>query len=205
NAKYEEPLPGSEVCCGSCKPFACEENGILYENGATWDSTTDPCFTANCIVNENGTLIRYSKEGCPVMPDNCPTENVVTDPKGCCTYCKMTRETCSAVQVPLYETRGFFEYLDKKRGLCTNGKSLSDLTKCSGTCTAESRFSKLTGDFQSICNCCLPQKTKDRTIILTCEDGSQVQKTYHQPITCQCSTCSGKDLDLEALDNIQPY
>ncbi|XP_054708363.1 hemocytin-like [Uloborus diversus] len=207
NAIYVKASPESSKCCGICKAVACEENGILYEDGASWISATKPCFTATCTANENGTLISYRGESCPVMPDDCPPENVKTDPHGCCSYCKKSKVTCSVVQVPIYETRGYFSYVDTKKGTCTNEQVLPDLTKCSGTCATDSSYSNLVGDFQSVCNCCLPTLVEDRSILLDCTDGTQVEKIYKQPFSCQCSSCSGpgKKALLETLNQVEPY
>ena len=53
----------------------------------------------------------------------------------------MLPESCSAVEVPVYETRGFFGYVDKDRGFCSNEQVLHGLTKCGGQCSAESHYS----------------------------------------------------------------
>ncbi|GFY77264.1 hemocytin, partial [Trichonephila inaurata madagascariensis] len=204
-AIYLEPSPESNRCCGECKPIACEEAGILYQDGQTWTSVSKPCYKAECSVNENGTHIVYRGQSCPIMPDNCPVENIKTDPKGCCTYCKRPSESCSAVQVPIYETRGFFGFIDKVRGFCSNEDALEALTKCSGQCTAESQYSNLIGDFESVCNCCLPRTTENRLVLLHCEDGSTLEKIYQQPLTCKCNSCSGEnDRSLESMNKIEP-
>lgn len=61
------------------------------------------------------------------------------------------------------------------------------------------------GDFQSVCNCCLPRESQNRTISLECEDGSKVQKVYMQPTTCQCLSCSGSSRYLDELNKVEPY
>ncbi|XP_055937840.1 hemocytin-like [Argiope bruennichi] len=202
-AEYVEPEPGSGKCCGMCKPTACEENGVSYHHGQIWNSVTKPCFKAECFVNENGTQIIYRGQSCPMLPDNCPAENVKTDPKGCCTYCKKPTESCAAVQVPIHETRQFFGFIDPQKGFCTNDEPLEGLTKCSGKCTVESEYSKLIGDFQSVCNCCLPKTSENRPILLRCDDGSTLEKIYQQPLSCRCTSCSGTDRYLEAMNQIE--
>uniref|UniRef100_A0A061QFX2 Putative hemolectin n=1 Tax=Cupiennius salei TaxID=6928 RepID=A0A061QFX2_CUPSA len=204
-AAYTEASPESGKCCGICKPIACEENGNLYENGETWVSTSKPCFTAECLVTENGTRITYRGESCPIMPDNCAPENVRSDPKGCCTYCKKPTDTCSPVEVPLYETRGFFGYVDKQKGFCSNEQVLRGLTKCGGQCSTETLYSNLIGDFQGVCNCCLPRESQNRTVLLDCEDGSRVEKVYMQPVSCECLSCSGGNSYLDDLNKVEPY
>lgn len=56
-------------------------------------------------------------------------------------------ESCSAVEVPVYETRGFFGYVDKDRGFCSNEQVLHGLTKCGGQCSTESHYSDRKSDF----------------------------------------------------------
>ncbi|KAG8199486.1 hypothetical protein JTE90_009334 [Oedothorax gibbosus] len=204
-AIYMEPSPDSNKCCGECKPVACEENGILYEDGSTWISTMKPCYKAECSVTSNGTHIVYRGESCPIMPENCPLENVKTDPKGCCSYCKRSTDGCSAVQVPIYESRGFFGYVDQVKGFCSNEDALENLTKCAGQCATDSLYSNLIGDFESVCNCCVPISTHNRLVILDCADGSKVEKVYQQPSSCKCSNCSGRnDRSLTAMDQVEP-
>ncbi|GIY80059.1 von Willebrand factor [Caerostris extrusa] len=193
-AMYFPPSKILGQCCGICRVTKCEDDDQLYEVGDTWVNLDQPCREAECIKEHDTVKTVYTKKPCPVVPKDCPEDQIVPDEDGCCETCNITSEIrCNSAPIPEKDTIGFFKYEDEDRGgTCVNDQTVPNVLKCSGACHSESYYSLEDGDFKDTCKCCKVNITVDRTIDLICPDGSYIKKTFLQPETCQCSKCAPK-------------
>ncbi|GIY68776.1 von Willebrand factor, partial [Caerostris darwini] len=193
-AMYFPPSKILGQCCGICRVTKCEDDDQLYEVGDTWVNPDQPCREAECIKEHDAVKTVYTKKPCPVVPKDCPEDQIIPDEDGCCETCNITSEIrCNSAPMPEKDTVGFFKYGDEDRGgTCVNEQTVPNVLKCSGACHSESYYSLEDGDFKDTCKCCKVNITVDRTIDLICPDGSYIKKTFLQPETCQCSKCAPK-------------
>ncbi|CAN7937256.1 unnamed protein product, partial [Ixodes hexagonus] len=189
--KYVSPRPGSNDCCGRCVREFCEENHNLYHVGERWTSTLRPCFSVECTRGVSGAVeMKYTLKTCPQLPSNCPKNNIVRDDTGCCQKCQITPGSCAPHTLGASDSLQYFTLYDKSRGgFCSNSESIQDLTECKGQCYSSTIFSPDTNNFVSSCRCCTMTKAVQKTVTLTCTDGSKIQKQYQNPTECGCTTC----------------
>ncbi|XP_014397303.1 PREDICTED: kielin/chordin-like protein [Myotis brandtii] len=72
------PCPEPGACCPHCEP-GCEYEGQLYEVGASFPSSSNPCLQCSCLRS----LVRCVPMKCPASP--CPEP--VLRPGHCCPAC----------------------------------------------------------------------------------------------------------------------
>ncbi|KAM7301527.1 hemocytin [Ixodes scapularis] len=188
--KYVEPRPGSNDCCGRCLREFCEENHNLYQVGEKWTSTLRPCFSVHCLRGVSGAVeMKYTLKTCPPLPSNCPKNNIVRDETGCCQKCQVTPGSCRPHTLDAANSLQYFTLSDRSRGLCSNSEPIPDLKECTGQCYSSTIYSPDTNNFTSSCRCCTIKSAVQKTVTLTCTDGSKIQKQYQNPTECACTLC----------------
>uniref|UniRef100_A0A131Y5U1 Putative mucin-5ac n=1 Tax=Ixodes ricinus TaxID=34613 RepID=A0A131Y5U1_IXORI len=188
--RYVEPRPGSNDCCGRCLREFCEENHNLYQVGEKWTSTLRPCFSVQCVRGVSGAVeMKYTLKTCPQLPSNCPKNNIVRDETGCCQKCQVTPGSCRPHTLDAANSLQYFTLSDKSRGLCSNSEPIPDLKECTGQCYSSTIYSPDTNNFTSSCRCCTIKSAVQKTVTLTCTDGSKIQKQYQNPTECACTLC----------------
>nr|ARS73218.1 bursicon beta [Deroceras reticulatum] len=94
-------------------------------------------------------------------------------------------------------------HIDKDLLITRNGETFRSnclgtvsMKKCEGTCDSAVTPSVQSPDgFRKNCRCCRETATRDRTVSLSCYQGSQVINDFHQEITvkevtgCHCQEC----------------
>ncbi|XP_052092501.1 mucin-5AC-like [Mytilus californianus] len=192
-------LPGE--CCGQCKPSGCVVSGTVYKDGQHMP-IDKKCYTRTCTYMPDfqqyalqDTFIRCPTTDLPA----CSGNKTSYDSTGCCQTCKVTikqnASQCSTCMPRLMfrETSrsvGFFTVTNSIGITCKNTDPVQDLMECSGYCSSHAQYTAIMQGFNNKCNCCQPTTTSDKTVKLTCTDGTTMNKTYKVPDTCGCQACS---------------
>lgn len=66
--EYIKATPESKECCGSCKQFACNVDGVIHKVGEEWTSE-DHCVNYFC-VNINGSVSRNISMNVKILFNN---------------------------------------------------------------------------------------------------------------------------------------
>ena len=104
-------------------------------------------------------------------------------------------KTCSSTPMfaEIHESVNYFTWTNSSV-TCSNQDPIPNLRQCGGYCNSMHRYEKtLSGKLsvQSTCKCCKPTRTISRTVKLTCNDGTIINKKYNLIKSCGCETCSG--------------
>uniref|UniRef100_A0A1W7RAG6 Hemocytin n=1 Tax=Hadrurus spadix TaxID=141984 RepID=A0A1W7RAG6_9SCOR len=190
--KYIEPSPESLECCGYCEPFACEDDGIIYEVGAKWIPQFEKCMEATCVKRNNNIEKIFIGKQCPMVPPDCPEEYKTMDESGCCHLCSIIPGACEVRRLTPQRSVHYFFLHDRVKGKCSNKDPVENLTECSGRCNSDTAYSLSQEVFTTICNCCIPRESVFRQITLNCDDNSTIIKEYVQPTICDCVECPEK-------------
>lgn len=184
NSRYIEPSKHSDICCGHCEPFACEENGKIYQIGEHWPSEIKKCFEAECIKLGDKIQTVYTSL-CKSNIENCPKHLIVPDITGCCQVCQTD---CRPKSISPEKTERLFEIEGKD---CFNIYPVENLKACSGLCEPEMQYDINDDSFHGSCRCCVAKETIEVPIEFECRDGSTLIKQYNQPESCECTKCKG--------------
>lgn len=192
-------LPGE--CCGQCKPSGCVVSGTVYKDGQHMP-IDKKCYTRTCTYMPDfqqyalqDTFIRCPTTDLPA----CSGNKTSYDSTGCCQTCKVTikqnASQCSTCMPRLMfreasRSVGFFTVTNSIGITCKNTDPVQDLMECSGYCSSHAQYTAIMQGFNNKCNCCQPTTTSDKTVKLTCTDGTSMNKTYKVPDTCGCQACS---------------
>ena len=97
------------------------------------------------------------------------------------TFIEISAQQCR----PIVDFIGVFEVDQCK------SQEVVNVTMCEGQCTSASVFSVESGNFVKQCSCCSATETEEKTVNLTCPDGSTVPYSYKIATKCSCgaTTC----------------
>lgn len=171
-----------DSCCGYCEPLTCKHNGTEYQISETFRDPEDPCVVYTCEVT-----------GLSVLVDKCPKQKYCTkdrrtyDENGCCYTCDNScKPSPSSMELTITDTDSF----DNVKGACS---SFVEMAKCSGECVeAKPRYDTDIHKIMTDCYCCKDATSEERTIELTCDDGSTKLYTYIHITSCSCHACTDK-------------
>lgn len=83
----------SNECCGKCIQTHCVDGENVHPIGDTWENPKDKCYQYTCQVRDDALTTVAIKRDCPYFDPECPPEEILQDPLGCCRICNITRET----------------------------------------------------------------------------------------------------------------
>ncbi|XP_075711180.1 mucin-19 [Rhinoderma darwinii] len=177
---FEDPTKLSEdSCCGYCEPLTCKHNGSEYQINETIEDPEDPCVVYTCEVT-----------GLSVLVDKCQKQKYCTkdrriyDERGCCYSCDNScKPSPSAMELTI-------SYTDSDDYIEIYCSSYVKMAKCSGECNeAILRYDTDMHKVVNDCYCCKDETTEERTVELTCDDGSTRSYTYNHITSCSCHAC----------------
>ncbi|WAR09825.1 MFGM-like protein [Mya arenaria] len=191
-----------DQCCGDCQPNGCINNGTIYKDGATME-TSKKCYDQLCIFDAELDMFLVSETHvqCPAYEQlaDCKANEETYDATGCCMKClperNVTSHSCQTCAPRLVvgnpnDTIGYFTIMDNME-VCKNVEPIPDLLECSGFCNSRSSYSHVMQGFTDSCNCCQATGSETRNVQLTCKNGRKITKSYSVPKSCGCSACSG--------------
>ncbi|XP_062402502.1 mucin-2-like [Sardina pilchardus] len=178
---YHQDYYDYEACCGECIQTHCSFNASgtahLLEPGSTWPSPDNKCVTYHCSNTGGKFIVTKSEIQCPPFKEsNCQPGTIQTLSNGCCQVCEPKDTGCQVETVP--KTISY-------KG-CQSQDEV-DMAYCEGSCNAFSKYSELEASMKHTCTCCRESKTSNRTVTLTCLDGTQMPYTYTHVEQCECS------------------
>ncbi|CAG0879041.1 unnamed protein product [Darwinula stevensoni] len=214
---YKNETIERDKCCGRCVQVSCiDEAGGLRGMGEKWTSP-DHCWNYICLPSpdeasvslilfpvipgsvrnsEDEPILQLVSKGekiqCPLVDSGCPPEELYTDPTGCCQLCKhigSSLRNCVKEYVNGSETQGLIrvQHPAKKGVLCKNPDPIPEMASCVGNCFSTATFDSVLGSYKRVCDCCQPERFKDTSVRLSCEDGSFITHALKLPSSCSCA------------------
>ncbi|KAL2093190.1 hypothetical protein ACEWY4_010502 [Coilia grayii] len=171
-----------EACCGGCVQTQCtlDINGAVHllEPGSTWSPPDNKCASYSCAkVGSKMIATKVNIECPPFKESNCQPGTIQTLSNGCCQVCQQKDTGCKVETVLKTITY---------RG-CQSEDEV-EISHCEGSCNAFSEYFELQASMKHTCTCCRESHTSNRTVTLTCLDGTKVPFTYTHVEDCQCTT-----------------
>lgn len=180
-AGYEYQYDYREACCGECIQTRCSLNisgtVSLIEPGSPWSPPDNKCETYSCTKVGDKLIVTKSDIQCPPFnEENCQPGTTQTLSNGCCQVCEPIEKGCKLETVLKTITYQGCQSEDEV-----------EIAYCEGTCNGYSKYSELQASMKRACMCCRESRTSERTVTLTCLDGSKMPHTYMHVEQCQCS------------------
>ncbi|XP_042561395.1 mucin-2-like isoform X2 [Clupea harengus] len=170
-----------DACCGECIQTHCALNVSgtvqLLEPGSTWFPHDSKCVAYSCTKVGDKFIAFKSDIQCPPFKEsNCQPGTIQTLSNGCCKVCEQVSTGCQVeTMLKTITYQG-----------CQSQEEV-EISHCEGSCNAFSKYSELEASMKHTCTCCRESRTSNRTVSLTCLDGSKVPHTYMHVEECQCS------------------
>ena len=157
--------------------------------GTSWSLNT--CQTCLCTEEKNETSGFYIEKcvanQCPPIDEEACTQNggvITSTDDGCCIKCQAAE--CYECRKKTSSSPEYLVVEDE----CTSTIPVTS-SHCDGFCRG-SYFWSTVGTYNQ-CSCCLPAKTVQKSVILSCKNGSEVEYQYQDVLSCQCKTnCTSK-------------
>ncbi|XP_069812224.1 mucin-19, partial [Dendropsophus ebraccatus] len=110
------------------------------------------------------------------------------DENECCYTCD---NSCKPSPSEMELTITYTDSYNKYKRACSASVTMA---KCSGKCEeAKLRYDKDMHKVVSDCYCCIDVTSEERSIELTCDDGSIRPYTYSNITSCSCQACTDKN------------
>nr|XP_013813290.1 PREDICTED: mucin-5AC-like [Apteryx mantelli mantelli] len=142
--------------------------------GEVWKPPGKNCTFYTCEKHDDQFIPVIVQKGCPSISDNCDPDDGVSE-DDCCRLCPKPQKTCKK-----HNTTTVIQYHG-----CVSPAPV-ELTYCEGSCNAYSRYSPEANMMEHKCTCCQEIKTSQRTVTLTCSDGTYLDYLYTYVEKCSC-------------------
>ncbi|XP_068800201.1 mucin-5AC [Struthio camelus] len=169
-------------CCGTCKAVACtvtlgDNTTHVLKVGEVWNPPGNNCTFYTCENYDDQFIPVIVQKSCPsINPDDCDPDDIRISDDGCCRVCPtQPLKSCKK-----HNTTTVIHYNG-----CVSPAPV-ELTYCEGSCDAYSRYSPEANMMEHKCTCCQDIKTSQRTVTLTCSDGTHLNYLYTYVEKCSC-------------------
>ncbi|KAJ3643777.1 hypothetical protein Zmor_026489 [Zophobas morio] len=184
--EYMAAAPETKECCGSCKPYACVVDGVVYKVGHEWTSP-DFCMKYFCLSVNGSMQVQSVKVNCPELPNDYTDNFVVesTSTEGEC--CKEHKTVACKVGNKVYKVGETWPSPDGDK--CKNVtcvKNKEELTKQESVQTCKKTCSKGSEYKESNDTCC------GECVRIACVVDDELKKpgeNWTSPDNCTTYTC----------------